>query len=272
MTNFTFDPEQREAIGGILDERMELPISIEVWARKDGPIFRTDRPPCPHCEDTLHLARMLASLHPGLTVTYYDMDKFEKRAAEAGIERPPFTIIRGRNGRDVRLLGFWTGALFPAIVDVVTYVSREESPYSEESRAVIAAIDRDIDIHVYGTIYDGFSAQMLRMGGALASESRHLRFQFTELAEFPDIALQHEIDSVPVTVIDGRRFLGVWDEPSLVRQISHIAAGRPDIVAPPEPQVVPFYSEADLERMAAQNAAQQAATPPMTEGGLYLPR
>ena len=43
MTTFAFNEEQREAIGGILDERMQIPISIEVWARKDGPIVRTDQ-------------------------------------------------------------------------------------------------------------------------------------------------------------------------------------------------------------------------------------
>lgn len=275
MTNFVFDNDQREAIGGILDERMEIPISIEVWARKDGPIVRTDRPSAAHSEDTLRLARMLASLHPGLTVTHYDMDKFEKRAAEYGIERPPFTVLRGRNGREVSILGFWTGSLFPAVVDVVTFLSREESPYSDANKEILQKIDRDLHIHVYGALYEGYSAQMLRMTGALAAESRRFRVQFTEVMEFPDIAAQKEIEAVPVMVIEDRRFVGVWHEDSLIQQLDHIAANRPVVVTPPQTGTAPYFTEADIERMQAeQMSAQQAqaSEPPRTEGGLYLPR
>ena len=272
MTTFAFNEEQREAIGGILDERMQIPISIEVWARKDGSLVRTDRPPCPHCEDQLRLARMLASLHPGLSVTHYDMDKFPKRAEEAGIDHPPFTVLRGRNGREVRVRGFWTGTLFPAVVDVITYLSQEESPYSEASKEAIAKVDRDIDIHVYGALYDGYSAQMLRMTGALAAESRRFRVQFSEVMEFPDIAARNEIETVPVMLIDGRRFIGVWDEDSLVQQIGHIAAGRPDVVAPPQSGTAPYFTEADIERMQTEQAQQAAqGEPRRTESGLYLP-
>lgn len=271
MTTFAFNEEQREAIGGILDERMRIPISIEIWARKDGSLLRTDRPPCPHCEDQLRLARMLASLHPGLTVTHYDMDKFAKRAEESGIDHPPFTVLRGRNGREMRIRGFWTGTLFPAVVDVITYLSQEESPYSEASRTAIAEIDRDVNIHVYGALYDGYSAQMLRMTGALAAESRRFRVQFSEVMEFPDIAARNEIETVPVMLLDDRRFIGVWDEDSLVQQIGHIAADRPDIVTPPQPGTAPYFTEADIERMQAAQATDQQAEPPRTAGGLYLP-
>ena len=269
MTTFTFNEEQREAIGGILDERMQIPISIEVWARKDGPIVRTDRPACVHCEDQLRLARMLASLHPGLSVTHYDMDKFERRAEEYGIERPPFTILRGRNGREVRVLGFWTGTLFPAVVDVITYLSQEESPYSEASKEALAKVDRDIELHVYGALYDGYSAQMLRMTGALAAESRHFRVQFSEVMEFPDIAARQEIETIPVMMLGGRRHIGVWDEDSLVQQIGHIAAGREDVVTLAQTGTAPYFTEADIERMQAEQAAQ--AEPRRTESGLYLP-
>ena len=274
QTQFQFDHEQQEAIGAIFDERMELPISIEVWARKDDTLIRTDKPACPHCQDTLRLARMLASLHPGLTVTWYDIDKFEKRAAEYGIERAPFTVLRGRNGREMRILGFWTGALFPAIVDIITYLSQEQSPYSDASKAVIESLERDVDVQVYGAIYDQLSAQMLRMTGALAAQSRHFRVQFTELVGAADIALQKEIEEIPVMVMDNTRYMGVWDEQSLVQQIGHIVAGRPVIVTPTQTGTVPYYSETDIERMAAQQAAEATATsnePPRTASGLYLP-
>jgi hypothetical protein len=268
--NFAFDKEQQEAVGAILDERMQIPVSIEVWSRKDSVIVRPDRDPCLHCEDTIRLARLLSSLHPALTVTLYDLDRHASRAAEAGIDTPPMTVLRGRNGRDVRVLGFWTGALFPAVVDVITYLSSESTPMSEESKAAVAKVDRDVHVEVLGAIYDAYSAHMLRLVGALAAESRHVRFQFKELVEFPQVALARDVQAVPVLLVDDVRFLGVWDEASLVKQVTLIAAGDDTIVSPENPLTVPYYSEAEIERMAATNAQMQPP-PTTTPRGLYLP-
>ena len=267
---FAFNREQQEAIGSIFDEKMNIPVSIEVWAQKDSVLVRPDREPSPHSEDVIRLARLVASLHPALTVTLYDLDRHASRAAEAGITRAPVTMLRGRNGRDVRIVGFWTGALFPAVVDVITYLSSEETPFSDPNKAALAKIDSDLHIEMYGAIYDQLSSQMMRYAGALAVESRHLRVQFTELVEFPSLALARDIDSVPVTMLGQLRFNGVWDEDSLVRQIAMTAQGDPGVVTLPQQVTVPYYSEADIERMAAANAEVEQA-PPQTPSGLYLP-
>ena len=66
-------------------------------------------------------ARQLASLHPLISLTPYDLDKHADRAAEAGVERPPLTLIRGRNGREIRFVGLWSGLLFPAFVDALIF-------------------------------------------------------------------------------------------------------------------------------------------------------
>jgi hypothetical protein len=268
--DFAFDKQQQETIGALLDERMNVPVSIEVWSRKDSVFVRPDRDPCVHCEDTVRLARLLSALHPALTVTLYDLDRHAARAAEAGIDTPPMTVLRGRNGRDVRVVGFWTGALFPALVDVITYLSSESTPLTDESKETIGRIDRDVRVEVLGALYDAYSAHMLRLAGALAAESRRLKVQFTELVEFPSLALAREVDAVPVLLIEDVRFIGVWDEASLVKQVSLVAAGDATIVSPETPLTVPYYSESDIERMAAANA-QSAQAPPTTPGGLYLP-
>jgi hypothetical protein len=180
------------------------------------------------------------------------------------------TVLRGRNGRDVRIFGFWTGALFPAIVDVITYLSSETTPLTDESKEALAKVGRDVSVEVLGALYDAYSAHMLRLTGALAAESRHFRVQFTELVEFPGLALARDVQAVPVVLIEGRRFLGVWDEATLVKQVTLIAEGYDSIVSPEQPLTVPYYSEADIERMAATNA-QATQAPPTTPGGLYLP-
>lgn len=271
MTTSPFDHEQREAIGAIFDERMQLPISIEVWSRKDSVLVRPDRDPCTHCDDVLALARLLASLHPGLTVTLYDLDRHAKRAEEARIDVPPVTVLRGRNGRDVRILGYWSGRLFPATVDAITFLSAESTPLSEASRTTLAALDRDIGIEVQGAMYDAYSAHMLRLGSALAAETRHIRFRFTEVVEFPAMAARQGIDIVPVVYIEGQRVLGAWNEADFVEQVRRIAAGDTNPVERDEVLTMPYYTQADIERMAAaEGAAEQE--PPTSPSGLILPR
>ena len=71
-------------------------------------------------------------------------------------------------------------------------------------------------------------------------------------------------------MLDGRRFLGVWDEDSLLQQVGHVVAGRPDIVTPPQSGTAPYFTEADIERMQAEQA-QATQEPRRTESGLYLP-
>ena len=271
MTTSPFDHEQREAIGAIFDERMQLPVSIEVWARKDSVLVRPDREPCTHCEDVLGLARLVASLHPGLTVTLYDLDRHAKRAEEAGIDVPPLTILRGRNGRDVRILGYWSGRLFPATVDAITFLSAESTPLTEANRTTLASLERDIGIEVQGAIYDAYSAHMLRLGAALAAETRHVRFRFTEAVEFPALAARQGIDTVPVVYIEGQHFLGAWNEADFVEQVRRIATGDTRVVERDEVLSMPYYTEVDIARMAAAEGAP-GEEPPTTPSGLILPR
>jgi hypothetical protein len=271
VTTSPFDHEQREAIGAIFDERMQLPVSIEVWARKDSVLVRPDREPCTHCENVMALARLVASLHPGLTVTLYDLDRHAKRAEEAGIDVPPLTVLRGRNGRDVRILGYWSGRLFPAVVDAITFLSAESTPLTEANRTTLATIEHDVQIEVQGAMYDAYSAHMLRLGAALAAETRHARFQFTEAVEFPALAARQGIDTVPVVLLDGQRYLGAWNEADFIEQVRRTAAGDTRVVARDEVLTMPYYTEADIARMATADGAP-GDEPVTTPSGLILPR
>ena len=80
------DRNDEAAIASYLSANLQRPVSLELWTRSDSPLLRSDRDPCTHCDDTLELARRVASLHPGLSLTLYDLEKHAERAAEAGIE------------------------------------------------------------------------------------------------------------------------------------------------------------------------------------------
>ena len=114
--------EQRPAIANYLSQRLAGPVAMETWTQRESTLVRTDRDPCMFCDDVASAARQLAALHPLISITPYDIDTHADRAAEAGIERPPVTVLRGRNGREVRFVGLWSGLLFSSFMDALIYV------------------------------------------------------------------------------------------------------------------------------------------------------
>ncbi|MQA00061.1 MAG: hypothetical protein GEU80_12170, partial [Dehalococcoidia bacterium] len=95
-----------------IGERIQYPVGLDVWTRQESAIVRTDRDSCTHCDDVLTAMRQLATLHPALSITPYDLGRFADRAEQAGVDVVPTTIIRG-SGRSLRFVGLPSGLLFP---------------------------------------------------------------------------------------------------------------------------------------------------------------
>ena len=141
MTESPIPREQRPAIASYLSQRLAGPVGIDVWTQQASQLIRTDRDPCTFCDQVASAAKQLASLHPLISLTLYDLDRHADRAREAGIERPPVTVVRGANGREFRLVGMWSGLLFPAFVDGVVFAGAGEAPIQEQTRAALQALD-----------------------------------------------------------------------------------------------------------------------------------
>ena len=249
-----------------LNERVGGAVGFDVWTREESDLVRTDRDSCTHCGDVVQLGRQLASLHPALNVTIYDLEKHASRAEEAGITTPPTMIVRG-SGRSIRLVGLFSGMLFPALLDLIGFISRGESPLDEESRAVLANLDDEVAIEAMVMPFDPYSAYMVRLLGSLAVASRSIKLQLTEISEFPMLAAQRSVSEIPLMTVNGRRFSGAWDEVPLIEQILRVLAGSDDPVVRDRVLVAPYMSEAQALQMAQQQMAQQQAAQQQAQGG-----
>ena len=239
-----------------LNERVSGVVGFDVWTREESDLIRTDRDSCTHCGDVVQLGRQLASLHPALNVTIYDLEKHASRAEEAGITTPPTMIVRG-SGRSIRLVGLFSGMLFPALLDLIGFISQGQSPLTDETRIVLANLDAEVEIEAMLTPFDPYSAYMARMLGAMAVESRSIKLQLTEMSEFPMLAAQRSVSEIPLMTINGRRFSGVWDEVPLMEQILRVQAGSDDPVVRDRMLVAPYMSEEQALHMAREQQAQQ---------------
>ncbi len=270
MTPAGLSKEEQSQILSYLEQNLHGPVAIEVWTRKESALVRTDRDPCTHCDDAVTIARQLTALHPGLSVTLYDLDRHATRAEEARIDRPPVTVLRGRHGREFRITGLFSGLLFPPVVDAIAMLGAGASPLTDETKTLLAAIEQDITIEVMGAPYDAYSAYMLRLVAALAVESRYVHASFVQIAEFPLLASTRAVDEIPVLTLNGKRYVGTWDGPELAEQVHRAVSGDTNPVVRANALSGPFYTDEEIIRLAAAQG-QSPEPPPQAQGGLYVP-
>ncbi len=252
-------------------ERIARPVSIDVWTRKTTGLVLPDRDTSLHDDEQLALMRQFVRVSPALTVTPYDLDRHADRAAEARIDMTPTTVLRCA-GRSVQYVGMAGGMLFPAFLDVMSYLSIGSTPLDDDSREVLATLREPVYLELLVAPYDNYSAHLMRLVSALAVECRAVRLRIVDATEYPIFASLRAVSGVPVLAISGQRFVGVWDESELVEQISRIAAGNMEPVVRSAVYAVPFISEAEARAMEAESAADVAsAMAPSTSGGLYIP-
>ena len=256
--------ESEAALVQALTENLARPVGLDIWTRRHSELVRPDRDACDHCDDQLALIRQFVRITPLVTVTTYDLDRHATRAAEVGVDLAPATIVRC-GGRSVQFVGLADGTLLRAFLDVMAYLSTGRSPLNDESLAVLTALTEPIDVELIVAPYDQLSGYLMRLVGALAVESRMVRAKIVDATEYPMFAARRSVTEVPVLTIGGRRFTGIWDEPSLVEQVRRIATGDAEVVQRGQPMTVPFVTEAELR------AAQPPPEPPTTASGLYIP-
>jgi hypothetical protein len=283
------------AIGAQFAQQLAAPVAIDVWTRTHSALVRTDRDPCTHCPEVLAAARQLAALHPGLSLTLYDLDRHASRAEPAAQELAPLTVLRGSHGRELRIHGLWSGLLFASVVDAIIMLGSSDTPVLPADRDRLrAALEPlppgSVELEVLGVPYDPFSAHMLRLCAALATETPRLRPRFIEVVEFPRLAAARAVHQLPVSYVGPRggaaqRFVGVWDDPELVEQLIRTAAGDATPVERAQPLTTPLYNEEELAQLAAAQAAEAQPAEPTAEpaprrapggfearpSGLYLP-
>ncbi|MBM3141234.1 MAG: hypothetical protein FJZ92_13780, partial [Chloroflexi bacterium] len=252
------DRTERAQVAAYLAERLAGSVGLDVWTRDEGSaLVRTDRDVCTHCPDVLALMRQLATLHPALTITPYDLTRHADRAQQAGIALAPTTVVRGR-GRALQLVGLFSGLLFPLMLDLIAYVSNGWSPVQDETREGLQALTGPVEVEAMVSPYDAYSAHLARVVGAFAVESRAIRARIIEMAEFPVLAGQRSLVEVPALTINGRRFTGAWDEAELLEQLRRVLAGDAQLVVRNRVLVTRYVTEEEAHELARQHVTAEA--------------
>ena len=130
--------ELREAFSGLVN-----PVRLVVFSQALAE---------PISEEVRRLVEELAALDERLRAESRNFVLDQERASELGIERIPAIAVLGEEkDYGVRLYGLPTGYEFGSLVEAIVDVSRAESSLSQETRAALAELDRDVRLRVFST-------------------------------------------------------------------------------------------------------------------------
>lgn len=130
--------ELREAFAGLVN-----PVRLVVFSQALAE---------PVSEEVRRLVEELAALDGRLSAESCNFVLDQERAKELGVARIPAIAVLGETeDYGVRLYGLPTGYEFGSLVESILDVSRGSSGLSDETRAGLAALDRDVRLRVFST-------------------------------------------------------------------------------------------------------------------------
>ena len=108
---------------------------------------------CPTCDDARQMVELLRDAAPEkITLEVVDVSRDAARVEIDGVDDVPTIAIASNSeiGR-IRFQGLPTGTEFPALIDAVERVSREEHGLREESVAALAQLTEPTEVLVFAT-------------------------------------------------------------------------------------------------------------------------
>jgi len=108
---------------------------------------------CPTCDDARQMVELLRDAAPEkITMEVVDVSRDAARVETDGVDDVPTIAIASNSeiGR-IRFQGLPTGTEFPALIDAVERVSREEHGLREESVAALDQLTEPTEVLVFAT-------------------------------------------------------------------------------------------------------------------------
>jgi glutaredoxin-like protein len=149
-----FSDIQKQEITDLLQSMLEQPVNIILFTQDEPSMelpVQVEVTPCEYCEETEQMLRELTELSDKLSLVVYDFVKDNDKAQEYGIKDVPATVIAGDKDYGIRYYGVPSGYEFSALLDALMHVSRRKTRLSEDTRRMLAEIDKPITMQVFVT-------------------------------------------------------------------------------------------------------------------------
>lgn len=206
---------------------MELigPVKLDYFTERDSSVDVPGKAPCAYCKPTREMLQELSHLSDLISLRVHYKGEDEEEWKKYGIERVPATVLRGGKKHFVKYYGIPAGTEFPAFLESIVDLSRDEVLLSDESVKELQKLEKDVSIRVFVTPTCGYCPQMVQAVYQLALVSDRVHPEVIEVNEFPELAEKYKVEAVPLTVInDAVTLPGAMPEQQLVKQVVEAAA------------------------------------------------
>jgi len=204
-------------------------VYLRLYIQRPSPVTIPGRE-CRYCAESKQLMDELSALSHKVHLETIDFYKESQLAKEHGVTRIP-AIEFGANNPSVqypsgsgpsrlKFYGIPSGHQLAMVVEDIKTISRGVSPLTTGTRKKLRQVNKPVHIQVFVTPTDNHCPGQARLAHAFALESPQITADVVEMQEFPLLAQNYNIRSVPLTIINEFiRLEGVAGEAQLLGKV-----------------------------------------------------
>jgi glutaredoxin-like protein len=222
--------QQKAELKRTFRKDLKAEVNLRLFTQRPSPIAVPGRD-CKFCSQTQQMLEELVALSPKIHLDTVDIFTEPDLARDEGITRIPaisFGLKGGpEGGAKLRFFGIPMGQQMAVVIENIRTISRGVSPLSMDTRKKLRAINQPVHIQVFVTPGSAQSPPIARLAHALALENQDITADVVEIEEFPALAQQYGVRSVPLTVVNElTQIAGLVTETEFVEKIIQCGVRR----------------------------------------------
>ena len=211
--------QQKAQLKRTFRKDLKAEVELRLFTQRPSPIAVPGRE-CRYCAQTQQMLEELVALSPKLHLETIDIYAQPDLARDEGISRVPALAFGVKGKAKLRFFGIPMGHQLAVVVENIKTISRGVSPLSMDTRKKLRGINQPVHIQVFVTPGSAQCPPIARLAHALALENQHITADVVEMEEFPALAQQYGVRSVPLTVVNElTQIAGLVTETEFVEKI-----------------------------------------------------
>jgi len=194
-------------------------VQLRLFTQKPSVIAIPGRE-CPNCPQTQQLIEELAALTPKINLETVDFYNEPQVAQDQGVTRIPAIVLSADGSSRVKFYGAPMGYEMATIVTDIKTISRGVSALTMDTRKKLRQLKQKVHIQVFVTPASADCPGLACLAHALALENSLVTADVVEIQEFPLLARNYGVRSVPVAVVNEHiRLAGPLSESQLLEKV-----------------------------------------------------
>ena len=211
--------QQKSQLKRTFRKDLEGEVEMRLFTQRPSPITIPGRD-CTYCAQTQQMLEELAELSPKLHLEIIDILSNPELAEDENISQIPALALGPKTKGKLRFFGMPGGHQLSVIVENIKTISRGVSPLSMTTRKGLRRINQPVQIQVFVTPTNTACPPVARLAHALAIENKNITADVIETEEFPALARQYGIRSVPTAIINEHtKISGLTSEQEFVDKV-----------------------------------------------------